>query len=102
MGDLLFDPITREMVITDGDFTFTSNPSVQNAALILYARGFNLYQPTLGVGLEDVINSHPQDVNFTMNRWKKQMIDDGATKANFKLTIDTNNKVTIKTDVSYL
>jgi hypothetical protein len=102
MGDLLFDPITREMVITDGDFTYTDNPSVQNAAVILYARGFNLYQPTIGIGIGDIINSHPEKAVFAMNRWKKQMVNDGATKANYKITIDENNTVTIKTDVSYL
>lgn len=102
MGDLQFDPETRDAVILKGDFVFTNNPSVQNGAIIRDAHCFSLRFPIYGIGLQRIINSPVDRINFEMNRWITQVKTDGAKKANFTIDpIDGNKHVTIHNTVSY-
>jgi hypothetical protein len=101
MGDLFFDPIARDLVITDGDFTFTDNPSIQNAEIMKDAHCFSILKPIFGIGLQRVMNAPVRVVNFEMNRWQQQVLQDGATKANFTITI-VNNEPKIDITISYV
>jgi hypothetical protein len=84
MGDLLFDPVTRDLVIKDGDFVLTTDPSIQNGSIMRDAHCFSIQKPIFGIGLERVINSDLSVVNYEMNRWQQQCIQDGASQVNFK------------------
>jgi len=102
MGDLQFDPETRDAVITNGDFTFIANPSVQNGAIIRDAHCFSLRFPIFGIGLQRIINSPIDRINFEMNRWVQQVKQDGATKAIFIIEpIDINKVAKIHNTVKY-
>jgi hypothetical protein len=102
MGDLQFDPATRDAIITNGDFTFIADPSVQNGAVIRDAHCFSLRFPIFGIGLQRIINSPIDKINFEMNRWVQQVKQDGASKATFTIeAIDINKLVKIHNIVSY-
>ena len=101
MGDLLFDPAIRDLVIENGDFVFTDNPSVQNGAVIRDAHCFSINNPIFGIGLQRIINAPLATINFEMNRWKTQCKNDGATKATFTAAI-VNSQATVNNDISYV
>ena len=100
MGDLQFDPKKRDLVITNGDFTYIPDPSVQNGAVIRDAHCFSLRFPTFGIGLQRIINSPIRVINYEMNRWKQQAKNDGAKKADFSIEL-TNGHARISNTVSY-
>ena len=98
MNDIEFDVITREIIMTvTGDFSVTSNPSVQNGGIILLSRCGYVANPMLGVGLEDVINAPTSKTAYELNRWQNQCINDGATIAQYSI-----NAPKVITDISYL
>ena len=101
MTDLLFDPVTRDLVIKDGDFVVTDNPSIQNGEVMKNAHAFSTRNPIYGIGLERVINSGLSTVNFEMNRWQAQCLQDKATKASFKAS-QNNNITDIEIQISYV
>ena len=89
MTDLEFDITTRELVVENGDFKHTSKPSVQYGGIIRDSRCAFLRTPTIGVGIQEIINSPISEVNYEMNRWKQMCIADGAKVADF--TLSNNN-----------
>jgi hypothetical protein len=101
MGDLYFNPETRDLIIKNGDFVITDNPSIQNGAIMRDAHCFSIYNPIYGIGLERVINSGISKVNYEMNRWKSQVKQDGATQANFDPSSE-NNIVNVDISISYV
>jgi hypothetical protein len=101
MGDLKFNPETRDLVIENGDFVIEKNTSVQNGAIIRDAHCFSLRFPIYGIGLQRIINAPLQVINYEMNRWVTQVKNDGAKKATF--TAEIVDKVAIiNNSISYL
>ena len=104
MFDIEFDITTREIFFNDGpsgDFISTTNPSVQNGGILLYARTPNLTNPILGIGIEQIMNSNSANATFEMNRWKAQAVTDGATIATWEGT-QIAGGLDIKESVNYL
>lgn len=91
MSDLYFDTVSREIVLTDGDFSLTDNPSTQNGAILQYSRASIMRFPLLGVGMEQIINSPDATAAYEMNRWQTQCKRDGAQLAKY---INNNSKIT--------
>lgn len=102
MIDFEFNIITREIVVKNGDFFETNNPSVQYGGIIEYARAFNVYFPTLGVGIQDIVNSATNDLAFLMNRWKQQVTSDGAKKAKWSYVTGAGNSIELLTQIDYV
>lgn len=100
MLDIQFDPVAREIVMSDGDFATTTNPSEQNGAALLYGRGFNTTNPMTGVGIEDIIGANGSKMALEMNRWKQMAINDGATISKWSTAI-VNNVAEIQQEISY-
>ena len=104
MYDIEFDIINREIFFEagpTGDFISTSNPSVQNGGILLYARTPNLTNPIPGIGIQQIMNSNSANATFEMNRWKAQAITDGATIATWTGT-QISGGLDIKENVNYL
>ena len=100
MFDLKFDIVTREIVWTNNDFVIETNPSEQNAGILLYSRVAIIQSPISGIGLEQVINSGLSKTTYEMNRWQQQVKQDGASIATWG-AITNGNDVAINTNVSY-
>src|ERR1017187_4370195 len=102
MTDLTFDVNTRELVVQNKKLVVTKNSSVQNGLIIRDAKCINVYTPILGIGFNP-INSQSDSINFELNRWKQQCINDGATNASFnaKLTGLQNAVAEIDYYISY-
>lgn len=96
MSDINFNAVTREVVLVDGDYSLTTNPSTQNAAIIQYSRAAINRFPLLGVGMEQIINSPDNVTAYEMNRWATQCKRDGAQLAKF-----TNSNGVINTQINY-
>ena len=47
MTDITFDPVARDLVIQNGDFVETTNPSVQNGAILRDAKCFSILESYL-------------------------------------------------------
>ncbi len=101
MTDILFDAEKREIVIENGDFKLTDNPSVQNGARIRDCKCVSLRFPTFGIGLPSLMNTDATRINFEMERWVKQVRDDGATKASFTINM-VGGVANITNNVSYV
>lgn len=101
MLDILFDIITRDIVMADDDFATTVNPSVQNGGNLLFSRCANITQPMSGIGMEDVVNSNSGKATFELNRWKQMAALDGATLATWTATTSQDG-IDFKTNQSYL
>jgi hypothetical protein len=101
MYDLFFDINKRDLVIENGDFSMTSNPSVQNGAILKEARAFSASNPVWGIGLMEAINAPVSKMAYEMNRWADQAKKDGATIARYTLAND-GKETTIDIEVSYL
>jgi len=98
-----FDPVTREVVRKNNDFVLTTNPSDQNAGIILFSKGAFPLTPMLGIGLvPQVINGPVPVFTFEMNRWQFQMINDGATFARWSNRFLANQIADINIQASYL
>lgn len=104
MQDIYFNTVTREISIKNGDIVLTDNPSEQNGGILLYAKGFNLSFPLLGVGINDVINAGAgTDAVFELNRWKQQALNDGATGAEWKKLPGSDTRtLSFEIDIDYL
>jgi len=100
MFDIFFDITARDISYVNGDFVTTTNPSTQNGGIIELSRCAILTNPMLGVGLEENINSHPNEGALLMNRWKQQCLNDGATIATWTNKTIGNN-LNITANVSY-
>lgn len=100
MKTLKFDPATREIVIDGTAFATTEHPSAQRGAILLDARCFSLSQPMWGIGLYQIIGSHPQKIAYELNRWKMQCKKSGANYVNWTAST-LNNIANIKTEISY-
>lgn len=100
MNDILFDVVTREMVMQNNDFAITSNPSIQNGGIIQYSRCSFLSTPMLGIGMEDLINSATVKTAYEMNRWQQQCKQDTATIAKWTAT-QTGQVIKINIQISY-
>lgn len=103
MQDLKYDIRIRDIVIKDGDLDITDNPSCQNGGIIQYSSGAFNHNPTLGIGVLRVIGSGVDKVNFEMNRWQKQCLEDNAINATFKINAPNNSvtEVSIITNIAY-
>lgn len=108
MNDILFDIITREIVLTDSlfttdlDFKTTDNPSVQNGGICLFGRCINLSYPMFGIGMEEPMGANMNKMAYELNRWQTQVKNDGATVATWKAVYIQPNKADFETDISYL
>ena len=102
MTDIYFDPIEQEIVFENGDFKLTDDPSIQNGMILKDAICANIYYPSLGVGVGvNLINSPIERTVNLMNIWAQQCKQDGASKADYKLS-QTGNNIDIEIDVNYL
>jgi hypothetical protein len=81
MFDILFDIETREVIMQNGDFEITDNPSVQNGGNLLNSRCANIVKPMFGIGFDEVMNGDANRATFELNRWRQQAFADGATIA---------------------
>lgn len=103
MLDIVFDIGTREIVLKNNDFKLTDNPSVQNGGIIEASKGANPLQPTLGIGLlPGIIGGPSRRITYEMNRWRTQVIADGATLAKWTPGPMVGRNVTVKSEISYL
>ena len=107
--DIQFDPVAREIVLTAPlgssslDFVTTTNPSVQNGAILQYSRATNLVNPIFGIGMEQIFGSDMTILAKEMNRWKAQAILDGATLAKWTSKIlDGINNFLVAIQIDYL
>jgi hypothetical protein len=102
MTDLSFNINNRELVIQNGDFVITKDSSMQNGLIIRDAKCVNVYTPILGIGFNP-INSQAGSINFELNRWKQQCINDGAKSAEFNAKINGIPNATANIDyyISY-
>lgn len=86
MKDLAFDITTREVILKNGDFTTTADPSEQNGGIMLLGKGMNVRFPIFGVGLVPaVINGNLKNLVFQLNRWQQQCYQDGAQIARWTM-----------------
>lgn len=103
MLDIKFDIATREIVIKDNDFALTDNPSVQNGGIIEVSKGANPLQPMLGIGLlPGIIGGPVRRLTFEMNRWRSQVVNDGATLAVWIPGPMIGKNAKVETKISYL
>ena len=100
MIDITFDPVARDLVIQNGDFVETTNPSVQNGAILRDAKCFSIQNPIYGIGLQGAINAPLSEINYLMGRWKQQVKADGALQASFTAQI-INGQTTVNTQIAY-
>jgi len=103
MKDIAFDIGTREIVMKNNDFATTANPSVQNGGIILMSKGANPRVPWKGIGLlPGIIEAASTVLTYDMNRWKAQVINDGATLAKWSAKVSSKGVADFKTDINYL
>lgn len=103
MLDIAFDIGTREIVLKNNDFKLTDNPSVQNGGIIEASKGANPLQPMLGIGLlPGIIGGPVRRLTYEMNRWRAQVVADGATLAIWTPGPMIARNATVKTKISYL
>ena len=100
MKDLFWDVNTRDLVIENGDFKMTDNPSVQNATIMKESRCFSVNYPAWGIGLMESINSPVQVLVYEMNRWVDQVKKDGAQIAKFDIK-NANSVSNIDIEIKY-
>lgn len=100
MKDLQYDIKARDLVVSNGDFVTTDNPSVQNGYLILAFRGINSKNPILGINVNQVSRGSVLQANYEFNRWRQQVVQDGG-RASITSTTDVEGNVTFKWTVSY-
>lgn len=102
-SDILFNSVTREIVFaSNGDFETTDNPSVQNGAIILEARVFNIQKPQYGIGFNSQIIGGPRSqAALQLNRWVQQIQSEGA-KAKWNALQANNADFSFEADVNYL
>ena len=104
MEDILFDIVTREIVITgqgdNSDFELTQNPSVQNGGIIMYGRGFNIYSPIYGIAVQEFLNGNMTNAAVQLARWKQMVQADGG-KGTY-VSSPNPREIDFKIDVDYL
>lgn len=85
MYEILFDINARDCIMAKGDFTITTNPSVQNGGLLLMARATNIFNLIMGIGINQVRGGTVAQATYEMNRWVQQVKQDGG-QANYTAT----------------
>jgi hypothetical protein len=105
MIDISFNIATGEVDLEGGDFKLASDVSVQNGGIFQYYQGFSTLQPGSGIGLAGLINKNIGNVTYLMNRWKQQVLTDGANVATYDLTLTSpgtpEQGITVTTNVNY-
>jgi hypothetical protein len=101
MTDFAYDIINEDLVIENGDFVITQDASVQNGFILLQNRGFNIANPIMGVGLAQTINAPLAQLQAIGQTWKTQTKSDGASTANFNVSLNNNIGVINITKVIY-
>lgn len=103
MFDLSWNIEIQDLNVTGSgttmDFATTENPSVQNGAILLLARGMNVNAPNYGIGIGENINGNSTTAAVQYNRWKGMCFGDGATICiwNYKPAIQD-----VQLQISYL
>ena len=64
--------------MVNGDFVYTTNPSVQNGMLLLLARANNIRNLMLGIGINQVRGGTAANASYEFSRWKTQVQQDGG------------------------
>lgn len=100
MKDLYYDIEAQDLVVQNGDFVLTDNPSTQNGGIILLARGINSKNPILGINVEQIRSGSVLQANYEMNRWKQQVIADGG-RASVTSKTDMAGNTMFNWQVSY-
>lgn len=100
MKDLYYDIEAQDLVVKNGDFVITDNPSVQNGGIILLARGPNSTNPILGINVRQIQGGSVLQANYEMNRWKQQVVSDGG-RASVTTQQDNEGNTTFQWQVSY-
>jgi hypothetical protein len=78
MKEIAFDTEARDCIMSNGDFTTTSNPSVQNGVLLLQSRATNILNLILGIGINQVRGGSVAQAVYELNRWVQQVQQDGG------------------------
>lgn len=98
--DLKYDIDNFDIAIENGDFVIQSNTSEQIGAIMLYASGITIENPTFGIGLENLINNGVQNIQFHLNRWVQQCLNDGAKSAKWE-NVQTKDGIIQQCTVNY-
>lgn len=101
ISDLKYDTELMDIVIENGDFKLNNSVSEQNGALILNTKNINIDFPIIGVGINDVLNSDLLTIKSYLNRWKSQVLQDGAISAEWEIVEIAPSVLTFKTTVAY-
>jgi hypothetical protein len=105
MTDISFNISTGEVDIEGSDFKLATDVSVQNGGIFEYYMGFSTLQPGSGVGLAGLINKNIGNVTYLMNRWKQQVLTDGANVATYDASLvnpgTPEQGIQITTNVNY-
>lgn len=99
--EILFDINARDCIMTNGDFTTTSNPSVQNGGLLLLSRATNIFNLLMGIGINQVRGGTVAQAAYEMNRWVQQVKLDGG-QANYTATPTGPMSCSFNWNVNYL
>ena len=101
MFDIVFDIEKRNVVMSGGSFTYTTNPSVQNGGLLMLARATNVKNLIMGIGINQLRGGAVAQANYELNRWKQQVVQDGG-QAEVSYVIGEDGQPNFTWDVNYL
>lgn len=101
MKDIQFDISARDCVMNNGDFTYQTNPSVQNGGLLLLARANNIKNLISGIGINQIIGGSVSGASYEMARWKSQVEQDGG-KASVTTDQDASGNIEFLWEVNYV
>lgn len=101
MFDIKYDIEAQDVVMKDGDFATTTNPSVQNGGILLLFRAFNVNNLILGIGVNQIRGGSVLQANYEMNRWKQQVYTDGG-RANVITKTDQSGNTNFGWEANYL
>lgn len=101
MKDLMYDINARDLVMKNGDFVYTDNPSVQNGMLLLLSRANNIRNLIMGIGINQLRGGTVANVSYEMSRWKSQVQQDGG-QASVSVNADSTGNTEIGWDLNYL
>lgn len=101
MFDIVYNIEKRNIVLSGGSFTYTTNPSVQNGGLLLLARATNIRNLIMGIGINQLRGGSVAQANYELNRWKQQVTQDGG-RASVNSIIGEDGQPDFEWDVNYL
>lgn len=100
--DIGFDFDANDLNVFNGDFVDISDASLQNGTLILVKSAVNIFDCSVGLGLEENYPHIQQsEADAYAREAERQIKEDGATYADVEVT-RTETGVDIKVDCKYV